>query len=145
MKNKTVTQEESEHFFDFWSQQKNAIRRRVSTKTADCVNLYTAPDNVGYEFGQLRPGKLGQWDLFHTLTGPQSQNICDENETMIACGLTATEVAEEVRREHYLTNGVNPDDKFAVVAFERVNRMSPEELDSEIRRLEIRLSTAGHA
>jgi len=91
------------------------------------VDLYTATDNVGYDFGQLRPGKLGRWDLFHTLAGPQSQNICDETEAMIACGLTASEVAEEKRHEYYRENGVNPGNLLEIAAFERLERMSPEE------------------
>lgn len=140
MKSKgTVTQAEQEHFFDFWSEQKEAVRGRVSESTLEFMNLYTSPSGVGYEFGQLRPGKLGQWDLFYELTGPQSQNICDENEAMIACGLNATEVAEEQRREYYRGNCVDPDDQLAVAQFQRIKRMSPPELDAEIQRLEKQL------
>jgi hypothetical protein len=136
MNAKTVTPQEREQFFDFWSKQKEAVRGRVSENTLEFMNLYTSPSGVGYEFGQLRPGKLGQWDLFWELTGPQSQNICEENEAMIACGLTASEVAEEQLREHYRQNHVNPDDKFAVAQFERTQRMTPAEIDAEIERLE---------
>ena len=136
MSTKTVTQQEREQFFDFWSKQKEAVRGRVSENTLEFMNLYTSPSGVGYEFGQLRPGKLGQWDLFWELTGPQSQNICDENEAMIACGLTASEVVEEQRRERYREHCVDPDNQLEVAQFERVQRMSPTELDAEIERLE---------
>jgi hypothetical protein len=139
MKDKKISQTEREEFFDFWSKQKEAVLGRVSEGTLEFMNLYTSPSGVGYEFGQLRPGKLGQWDLFYELTGPQSQNICDENEAMIACGLTATEVADEKRREHLRENCVDPDDRLAVVQFERLQRMSPTELDTEITRLESQL------
>ena len=84
----------------------------------------------------MTQNKLGQWALFHELTGPQSQNICDETEAMLACGLTAAEVAEEKRREHYREYSVDPDDSVAVAQFERMKRMSPAELDAEIKRRE---------
>ena len=139
MKDKTVSPAEREQFFDFWSKQKEAIRGRVSDGTIEMVNWHTSPTGVGYEFGQIRPGKLGQWDLFCALTGPQSQNICDENEAIIACGLTATEVANEKSREYYRENCVDPDDQLAVAQFERIKRMSPSEIDTEIQRLEKQL------
>ena len=136
---KQVSQAEREQFFDFWSKQRQAIQGHVSEKTMEWFNIYTAHNNVGCEFGQLRPGKLGQWDLFWWLTGPQSQNICGEAEAMLVAGLTAAEVAEEKRREHYRENYVDPDDQFAIAQFERTKRMSPSELDAEILRLEQRL------
>ena len=139
MKNREVSQAEREEFFNFWSAQRQAIQGRVSEGTMEFVKLYTSPSGVGYEFGQLRPGKLGQWDLFHELTGPQSQNICDENEAMVACGLTATEIAEEKRREYYREHSIDPDDKLAIAQFERTKRMSSTELDAEIGRLEQQL------
>lgn len=57
-------------------------------------NIYTAPKNIGYEFGELRPGKLGQWDLYHWLTDPKV-NACGKKEAIFASGLTAQEVAEQ--------------------------------------------------
>lgn len=136
---KVVTDEEKEQFFLFWNTQRQAIKGLVSEKTMGCFNLYTEKDNVGYEFGQLRPGKLGQWDLYWTMTGEQSLG-CDQRETMIASGITAAEVAEEGRREYYRGCGVNPDDQFAVVQFDRLQGMSPEELNAEIVRLEDQLA-----
>lgn len=136
---KEITDEEKEQFNLFWMTQRRAIEGRVSDKTMHWFNAYTAKDNVGYEFGQLRPGKLGQRDLYHNLTGEQSVG-CDENETLIASGLTAAEVAEEKRREHYRENGVNPDNQFSVALFEQYQNMTPEELDAEIARLEEELT-----
>src|SRR3989344_6005155 len=116
---KEITAEEKKQFFFFWMTQRQAIEGRVSDETMYWFNAYTAKDNVGYEFGQLRPGKLGQWDLYFNLTGEQSVG-CDENETLIASGLTAAEVAEEKRREHYRENYVNPDDQLEIAMFERI-------------------------
>jgi hypothetical protein len=136
---KEITDEEKKQFFFFWMTQRQAIEGLVSEKTMFWFNTYTAKDNVGYEFGQLRPGKLGQWDLYWNMTGEQSIG-CDENETLIASGLTAAEVAEEKRREHYRGNCVDPEDRLATAMFDRLQGMSPEQLDAEISRLEKQLA-----
>ena len=135
MKSTEITAKQREEFFAFWLEQRRAIEGRVSEETMRWFNTYTEKDNVGYEFGQLRPGKLGQWDLYWNLTGEQSVG-CDENEALIASGLTATEVAEEKRREYYRARFVNPDSPLEIAEFERINAMKPTELNSEIARLE---------
>lgn len=135
---KEITAEEKEQFFFFWMTQRQAIEGRVSEQTMYWFNAYTAKDNVGYEMGQLRPGKLGQWDLYHWLTDLEIH--CDENEALIASGLTAAEVAEEKRREHYREHCVDPDNQFEVAMFEQLQSMSPEQLDAEIERLEKQLA-----
>ncbi len=134
-----VTQEGREEFLVFWSVQRKAIEGRVSETTMRWFNAYTAKDNVGYEFGQLRPGKLGQWDLYWNLAGEQSAG-CDENEALIASGLTAAEVAEEKRRERYRTNGVDPDNSLEIMLFDQLGSMNSEQLDAEITRLEGQLA-----
>ena len=136
---KVVSPTEREEFLAFWQGQKEAIRGRVSKDVLGFIDLYTSPSGVGYEFGQLRPGRLGQWDLFWMLAGPQSQNVCTENEAMIACGLTATEVAEAERQEYYRGHDVDPYNPLDVACFDRITRMSPVELDAEIERLEKQL------
>jgi len=132
---KEITTEVKKQFNLFWMTQRKAIKGRVSVKTMYWFNAYTERDNVGYEDGQLRPEKLGQWDLYWSLTGEQSIG-CDENETLIASGLTAGEVAESERREYYRDNLVNPDNKLEIAWFNRVKGMSPAQLDAEITRLE---------
>jgi len=136
---KEITPEEKEQFFVFWNTQRQAIEGRVSEQTVYWFNAFTARDNVGYEFGQLRPGKLGQWDLYRHLTGEQSTVGCDENETLIASGLTAAEVAEERHYEHYHGHGVNPDNQLEMAMFDRFQYMSTEQFDAEIARLEKQL------
>jgi hypothetical protein len=139
---KTVTTQEREEFFTFWLIQRNAIQGKVSDETMRWFNIYTDHNNVGYEFGQLRPGKLGQWDLYWALTGDQSVG-CNESETILASGLTVAEIAEEKRREGYRDHGVNADNAIAVAVFERINRMNPDELDSVIMQLEQRIAECG--
>lgn len=138
MDKKEVDSEERFLFLSFWIAQRRAILDRVSVKTMEWFNLYTARDNVGYETGQLRPGKLGQWDLFGWLTDPEIG--CDENEALIASGLTAAEVADERRRENLRENCVDPDNEAEVADFERRRSMSSEELDAEIERMERELA-----
>ena len=138
MDKKEVDSEERFLFLSFWIAQRRAILDRVSVKTMEWFNLYTARDNVGYETGQLRPGKLGQWDLFGWLTDPEIG--CDENEALIASGLNAAEVADERRRENLRENCVDPDNEAEVADFERRRSMSSEELDAEIERMERELA-----
>ncbi len=133
-----ITEEDKKQFFAFWMTQRQAIEGRVSDETMYWFKAYTAKDNVGYGFGQLRPGKNGQWDLYHWLTDPEIH--CDENEALIASCLTAVEVAEEKRREHYRENGVDPDDELDIAMFDRLQGMNPEQLDAEIARLEAQLA-----
>lgn len=135
---KEVTARERMESYLFWMTQRQAIEGRVSERTMYWFNLYTGKDNIGYEQGQLRPGKLGQWDLYYWLTDHEIR--CDKNEALIASGLTAAEVAEEERRDSYRENGVDPDDKAEVAMFEHLKGMSPEELDAEINRLKALLA-----
>ncbi|KKS38658.1 MAG: hypothetical protein UU98_C0005G0001 [Parcubacteria group bacterium GW2011_GWD2_42_14] len=136
---KEITPEEKEQFFAFWNIQRQAIKGRVSVETMYWFNAFTAKDNIGYEFGQLRPGKLGQWDLYQNLTGDQSAINCDENEALVASGLNIAEIAEENRREYYRGISACPDDKLEIAMFNRFQHMSPEQFDAEIDRLEQQL------
>lgn len=137
---KEVTQDEKRAFLIFWGEQRKAIEGRVSEDTMRWFCIYTAAKNVGYEVGQLRPGKDGQWDLYSWLTDPEIN--CDKNEALIASGLTAGEVAEEERREQLRQKFVDPDNPREVADHERMERMTPEELSAEIARLEKELDAA---
>ena len=128
-----VTDTERQEFVSFWTAQRRAIGATLSEETMYWFNAYTRRDNVGYETGQLRPGKLGQWDLYFWLTDGEID--CIENEALIASGLTAAEVAEENRREYYRRNYVDPDDPLDVARFNLMMSMTPDELDAEIKRL----------
>jgi len=137
---KEITAEEKKQFFLFWMTQRQAIEGCVSEETMCWFNAYTAKENVGHEFGQLRPGKLGQWDLYWNLTGLLQITGCNKNEALIVSGLTAVEVDEEKRREHYRENCVDPGDQLATAMFDRLQGMSTEQLDAEIVRLEAQLA-----
>ncbi|MEK7585282.1 MAG: hypothetical protein AAB455_02120 [Patescibacteria group bacterium] len=137
----TVTPEEKRQFISFWAQQSQAIEGRLSTRTKYWFGIYTAPGNVGYEMGQLRPGKPGQWDLYGWLTDMEID--CDKGEALLASGLTAAEVATEERRAYYEQHCINPDNAAEVADFERRQKLTPAELDREILDLEELLAGMG--
>ncbi len=130
---KVVSDQERAEFRAFWAKQRSAVEGRFSEATMTWFCCYTAANNVGYEMGQLRPGKLGQWDLHDWLTDPEIG--CDKNEAIIASGLSAAEVAEEDRREDLRRNFVDPDNAIEVAQHERLKKMTPMELDAKIVRL----------
>lgn len=134
-----VTPSERQEFLTFWAKQRQAVQERLSEKTMKWFSIYTSRDNIGYEFGQLRPGEMGKWDLYSWLTDPEIG--CDENDALIVSGLTAQEIAEEERRENLRRNYADPDNPAEVYQFERIQRMNPEELEAEISKLEGLLAT----
>ena len=69
---------------------------------------------------------------------PRDQLQCQRS--LDCSGLSAAEVAEEERRQELHNNGVDPDDRLEVMRFERLEAMSPLELDAEIARLEEQLA-----
>lgn len=134
MSDQEVTSQERAEFVRFWRQQREGIVDMVSAETLEYFDIYTASDNVGYEMGQLRPGKLGQWDLYFWLTDLEVG--CPENEAILASGLTAAEVEEEKKREDLLEACVDPDNPEEVFNYRIMKEMTPEQLNAEIKRLE---------
>ena len=129
-----VTEIQKKQHTLFWAMQKDTVRNMVSEKTMRWFNIYTKKDNVGYKPGQLRPGELGQWDLYHWLTDPEIG--CEKSEAIIASGLTPTKIQEEEIREYYRESGIDPDNTEEMRIFDRIVNMSSDELDLEIERLE---------
>lgn len=129
-----VTPEEKADAARFWRDHLEALQNKdlLKPRVVSFVGSATQADNIGYEPGQIRPGKLGQWDLYDLLR----EFGCSEEECLLASGLTAGEVAAEERREELRRCGVNPDDPQDVAEFERMEAMSPEEINTEVARLE---------
>jgi hypothetical protein len=88
---KSVTAEEREQFISFWSNHCRAIISQLSEKARYIFLAFADPDNVGYEKGQVRPGKSGQWDIYYWL----KELDCDEKEARIASGLSEIEIAAD--------------------------------------------------
>lgn len=93
--------------------------------------IFVVPDNIRYDQGGVRPGELGRWDLFYLL---EECGIPYAKRLLIA-GLTDDQVQKEERRDHMRQMGVDVDDPADVRDFERIERMSPGELDDEIKKL----------
>ncbi len=137
MSTREVTEQERMEFVAFWRQHKAALLAGnvCSEEAMKCLHTYTQPDNVGYEFGMLRPGKLGQWDLYDI-----TLELLPEKERLLISGLSAREVAISDRDQQYGLNPEDPNYQKEVARVERMQAMSPEELDCEIARLEALLS-----
>ena len=130
----SITSDQKREFFVFWQTQAKLIAGLVSQKTLNWFNAFTNHNNVGFEQGQLRPGKLGQWDLYYWLS---DQEIgCDKREALLASGLTAQEVAESEHRQRVSEFGLDPEDPTGIIQFEKIQNMTPPELSREIARLE---------
>ncbi len=74
-------------------------------------------ENFGYEQGDLRPGELGQWDLYYSL--------------IFDFAIVQAEREDELRE-----CGVDPNNRHEVAEHERLKRMSQDELTAEIELLE---------
>jgi len=132
-----VTEKEMGATVKYWRQHLDALQKNdlVKPDVISFVSEATQADNIGYDSGQIRPGNMGQWDIYDLLL----EFGCSEEERLLTSGLTADEVAEEERREKLRSRCVNPDDPRAVADYERLEAMSPEELNEEIAHLEDKL------
>lgn len=137
-----VTPAQRVAFVDFWTKQRSIIEGVVDEKALYWFGIYTSQNNIGYEIGNLRPGKHGQWDLFGWLTDLEL-NICDEATALFVAGLTAQELSEQKRLECLRGYGVNPDNPVDVARHQEfvdfcgeLNELPPKELDKLINRLE---------
>lgn len=83
-----------------WENHKNQLRGKISKKAMDVLDLYANNDNIGFESGQLRPGELGQWDLYYN---SQEWNL-PENERRLISGLPDSDFQQmeiEQRQEQF--------------------------------------------
>lgn len=98
---------------------------------------YFCVDGFGDEQGQLRAGELGKWDLFYSL----HQNFGHSRQIAVfAVGLDLKDIDAEEKRDNLQSYGVDPDNTAEVADYERIGKMSHDELDVEIKRLEEMLS-----
>ena len=137
-KTKTVSEKEMVGTLAFWGAQKAALEKSklVSDEALRWLSIYTQRGNIGDEQGQIRPGKLGLWDLYYETEGVG----LSQSERLLISGLSAEEVAGEERREelgheYY----INPDDPAEVREIECMEAMSPAELAAHIASLEKQL------
>jgi len=129
-----ATKKEKEDTASYWRKQLDALQDKGLVKPAviSFVSGATQAHNIGYDSGEIRPGKMGQWDIYGLL----QEFGCSEEERLLTSGLTAEEVAREEEREELRSHGVDPNNPMEVAQIERLKSMAPDELDSEIARLE---------
>jgi len=137
---KEVSREEQ---VENWIQWKQRIKRLEEREVVTSEELYSlrihvsSPDAIGYGEGQIRPGKLGQWDVFFAL---EQFGIPYEKRLLLA-DLSDSAVQKEMEKWEIQSFGYNPDDPREVAEFRRIRNMAPNELDTEINRLEVLLKT----
>ena len=132
---KEISNADRKTFVEFWARRKKIITGKVSENTMKWFKIYTDLRNIGYEFGELRPGKLGQWDLYGWLIDPEI-NICSKDEAMLVTGLTMQEITEQERRDHLENHGVDPDNLSEIAYHEMLQDMSPRQIKQHISKLE---------
>lgn len=132
-----VTRQERQESISFWRQHEAVLQegKLCDEEAMRWLHIYTQPNNIGYEFGMLRPGKMGQWDLYDN-----TMEMLSQDQRLLISGLSAGEVTASDRDERYGLDPSDPNYLQEVASIERMQAMSPEELDNEIARLEALVS-----
>jgi hypothetical protein len=128
-----VTLQERQETLAFWRRHEAALQadNLCDEEAMRWLHIYTQPDNIGYEFGMLRPGKMGQWDLYDL-----TMEMLSQDQRLLISGLSASEVAASDRDMAYGLDPRSATYQNEVAEVERLEAMSPNELDREIARLE---------
>ena len=103
-----------------WKEQREKIAHLLSSTTLHQFDILTKNENIGYAADQVHPGKAGRLDLYRLLTAPDRD--CDEEEAMIATGLSEDQV---VSMENQLESEVD-----------LLGLTDPERFDAEDQKLE---------
>ncbi len=133
-----VTAEQKAEFRKFWGDHMETLRTDTTIRfeVISYLSMLVQADNVGFDQGEVRPGELGQWDVYYEL-----QEIFSKEERLLASGLSAGKIAQAERRDHLEhTCCIDPDNPLEVAMIERLDAMSSSELDAEIARLESTLA-----
>ena len=131
-----VSQKELIDTVSFWRRHAENLREKhlVSDEAITWVMICTKPACIGYDSTKgevIRPGKIGKWDMFEMAR----QGGFNEQDCLLMADITPTQLADEERQENMRDSGFDPDNKNEVEEFDRINSMSPQELDTEINRL----------
>lgn len=85
------------------------------------------PGNIGFGQGQVRPGKLGQWDVYYALAG-----AVRPSEQVVLAGLSVEEIAEAQWCSFLRQSGVDPDNQKEVEEFSRIRQMTREAVNRDL-------------
>jgi hypothetical protein len=130
-----VTREEQAEVWSWWECHIESLQKKggVTPNGLEALRIRVAdPDQIGYGQGQIRPGKLGQWDVFYEL---EMWGI-PRAERLLLAGLSNLEVRAEEEKEELRSYGIDPDNPDEVAEHQCLKNMTPQELDTEIQRLE---------
>lgn len=136
-----ISQEQQVESLDWWRRHISRLEARGVATSEELYSLrihVAGVDAIGYGSGQIRPGDLGQWDVFFAL---EQFDILYEKRLLLA-DLSDSAVQREMEKNEMQSLGYNPDDPAEVAEFHRIKGMIPEELDTEINRLESLLCTS---
>lgn len=128
----------------FWERHADNLRRTnaVSHEAVAWVAICTKPECIGFDSLEgeiIRAGDVGKWDMFEMAR----QAGFSTQECLLMADLTASQLAEENRREYMRDWGFDHDDWADVQECERLEVMTAEELDTEIIRLRSLLAEQG--
>ena len=120
----------------FWRRHVENLRETslVSDDAIGWVGGCTKPECIGFDSlkGEItRPGEIGKWDMFEMAR----QGGFSTQECLLMADLTPHQLAEQERRESLEDWGVDPDNQDEVAKFERLESMTPDELEAEIAQL----------
>lgn len=132
-----VTEKERNDTHSFWREHVEALRAQklVSEEAITWLMQCTQRRCIGYDTMKgeiIRPGEIGKWDLYDMC---QHTRLPDQ-EILLISGLTPAEIAKEKLDRELSDRGVDPENPIEVARAERYDRMSPEALNAEIKRLE---------
>lgn len=133
-----ITSEERQDAYKHWRQHEESLRRHggVSENDFRLLAMMTQRNCFGYDISKgevVGVGPEAKWDLLEILkqSGHADLNVC-----MRLAGVSDAEMAQHERELELHSACIDPSDHEAVEGWDRMKSMSPDQLDSEIARLE---------
>jgi hypothetical protein len=120
----------------FWRQHVKNLRKTslVSDEAISWVVSCTRPECIGFNSTEgelIRSGEIGKWDMFQMAR----EGGFSTQESLLMADLTPSQLAQEEHRESLKDAGFDPDDPDEMAEFQRLENMTPDELEAEIVRL----------
>ena len=86
-----MSDKEARKSLDWWNKHLESCRGNISVTKINEARLYVSSlESFGLESGQVRPGKLGQWDVLFSLCSYRNP----PEEYLTLCGITRAEVEQ---------------------------------------------------
>jgi biotin operon repressor len=117
----------------FWQKHIQALRSiGFDDDKISRLGHYVKPGNIGTGKGMIRPGELGQWDVFYTLV----DSYPEETDRMILAGLTPGQIGTHKLRNEMKARGYDPDNPDDVREYDQMRGVSSDEIEAHIEQLE---------